>query len=105
MQHSIEVFLEVETDDDVTEVELMLNFSIQPAERDVGIMSDFIEDYEYLMPDGSQPDPSLKLAELDKRTSALGVYPATFKNPALQRWHECNLETALESGTDFPYFD
>jgi hypothetical protein len=97
MQHSIEVTLEVETDDDVTEVELTLNFSVQPAEPDVGIMSDFINDYAYTMPDGRTPDPTLKLDEIDERTSALGVYPAMYKNPGLQRWHERNLEDALES--------
>lgn len=97
MENSIDVILEHETDDDVLKVDLILNFSVQPAEPDVGIMSDYVEEYEYVMLDGSAPDPIYKLDEIDTWVSPLGVYPVVFKNPELQRWHERNLEDALES--------
>jgi len=89
--HEHEVSLECENPEDpegdLIEHEFSLFFSMQGAEPDVGIFSEYIDDFFYCMSDGS-PVPEAVWIETDKINSG------TCK--AIDAWHERNCERALE---------
>lgn len=96
MDYNIIVTLEVETDHELVEDELIFHYSVGRAEPDVGIPDDYIVDWDYTTLDYKQPEAKLNLQQIDKTTSKIGVFPPVYINPSLQHWHECNLEAAME---------
>lgn len=50
---SIEVLRGEGDDAEYVEVEIVLHYSVASAEPDVGIMSDYADDYRFTLPDGS----------------------------------------------------
>lgn len=80
--------------------ELTMTFSVQPAEPDVGISQPFVEDYQYGMSDGS-PVPSDVQARLDTIDERVGgAWHADYVNCIMQRWHERNLDLAVEAASE-----
>lgn len=95
--HEHEVSLECDNpadpDGDMIEHEFSLFFTIQPAEPDVGIMSEFLDDWFYAESDGS-PVPEIVWQETDKIDARNDDRSPVSK--AMNDWHERNLERALE---------
>jgi len=93
----IEVSLELENpadpDGDLLEFTFFLHFKVAPAEHDVGIMGEYIDDWFYSEWDGS-PVPELAWIELGK-IGAIDAARAPISK-AINEWHEANLERALE---------
>lgn len=96
MDYNIIVTLEIETDDEPGEVELIFHYSVGRAEPDVGIPDDYVADWQYTMLDHTDTPARLCINEIDKMASKPGVFPPVYINPSLQHWHECNLEAAME---------
>ncbi|MGL5735480.1 MAG: hypothetical protein ACRCYS_11490 [Beijerinckiaceae bacterium] len=89
----IDVSLEIETEDDVEEVEFCFFFQVEQAEPDVGISENYIDDWFYAEGDGS-PVPESVWIEIDKidRKNA----DRTPVSKGMDSWHETNYFYALE---------
>lgn len=99
--HEHEVSLECDNladpDGDLVEHEFSLFFTIQPAEPDVGIMGEYVDDWFYAESDGS-PVPEIVWQETDKIGARNDDRSPVSK--AMDDWHERNLERALEGIND-----
>ena len=102
--HEHEVSLEIDNPEDpegdLIEVEFSLFFTVQPAEPDVGIMSEYIDDWFYANGDGSTV-PEGVWVEIDKIGHRVGDWRSDFVSKRMENWHERNIEAALESDGDY----
>jgi hypothetical protein len=100
----IDVTLELpnpaDEDADWIEHEFSMFYQVGGAEPDVGIMSDYVDDWFYANADGTKLSEELWSAT-DKIDHREGAYNTPHVDPAIQRWHERNLEAAMESS--LPY--
>lgn len=108
----IDVSLELpdpaDEDGDLIEHEFTLFYKIAGAEPDVGIMSHYVDDWFYAMPDGT-PVPEQVHYALDKIDAREGngcMFGPNGKNalidPTITDWHERNIESACD-GDNLPY--
>lgn len=103
---SIDVTLELDNpsdpDGEQIEHEFAMFYQIAPAERDVGIMSDYVDDWFYANHDGTKISEELWAAtdKIDARTGNGFAFGPDGRNdyvdPSIQAWHERNLEEAME---------
>lgn len=90
---SLECDNPADPDGDLVEHEFSLFFTIAPAEPDVGIMSEYVDDWFYAESDGT-PVPEIVWQEIDKIDGRNADRSPVSK--AMNDWHERNLERALE---------
>lgn len=90
---SLECYNPADPDGDMIEHEFSLFFTIQPAEPDVGIMGEYVDDWFYAESDGT-PVPEIVWQETDK----IGAHKEDGSpvSKAIDTWHERNLDRALD---------
>lgn len=92
--HGTSIEIEPEDPDgDMIDIELGLFFRVQPAEPDVGIMSEYVDEWHYALPDGGVP-PEAAWREIQK----IGARDEDRKpiSKGMDAWHERNLERAVD---------
>lgn len=105
---SINVFLDLPDPDDADanwiEHQFTLFYQVAPAEEDVGIMQAYIGDWFYAFHDGKILPKQVWTAidAIDCRDGSGYVFGTGGKrngyvNPTIQKWHEYNLERAMEA--------
>lgn len=105
---SMDVVLELPDPDDADwewlEHEFTLFYQVAPREEDVGIMQDYIGDWFYAEDDGKPVPEDVWYAvdAIDCRDGSGYVFGTDGKrngyiNPTIQKWHEYNLERAMEA--------